>query len=105
MIEAANTFENGPYLLYTTADAAGFVESVGRKNVKLQYDVYHMQRMEENLVATMRKHIGRIAHVQSRSSATTATWAWSTAPRPRGRKKASRGSRRICAAAMSASKT
>ncbi|MEW6636202.1 MAG: TIM barrel protein [Actinomycetota bacterium] len=64
MIEAVNTFENGPYLLYTTGDAAKFVESVGRENVKLQYDVYHMQRMEGNLVATLREHIGRIGHVQ-----------------------------------------
>jgi len=64
MIEAVNTFENGPYLLYTTEEAAEFVESIGRENVKLQYDVYHMQRMEGNLVSTMRKHIGKIGHVQ-----------------------------------------
>src|SRR5215207_8499588 len=49
MIEAVNTFENGPYLLYTTEEAAEFVESIGRDNVKLQYDFYHMQRMEGNL--------------------------------------------------------
>ena len=39
MIEAVNTFENGPYLLSTTREAARFVEAVGRDNVKLQYDV------------------------------------------------------------------
>ena len=64
MIEAVNTFENGPYLLYTTKDAAEFVRSVGRENVKLQYDVYHMQRMEGNLVANLREHIDAIGHVQ-----------------------------------------
>jgi hydroxypyruvate isomerase len=64
MIEAVNTFENGPYLLHRTADAASFIESVGRRNVKLQYDVYHMQRMEGNLVATMLDHINQITHVQ-----------------------------------------
>jgi hydroxypyruvate isomerase len=64
MIEAVNTFENGPYLLYTTAGAAEFVESVGRENVKLQYDAYHMQRMEGNLVANLREHIDLIRHVQ-----------------------------------------
>lgn len=64
LIEAANTFENGPYLLHTTADAAGFVAGIGRENVKLQYDVYHMQRMEGNLVATLRERIEEIAHVQ-----------------------------------------
>lgn len=49
MIEALNTFENGPCLLDTTARAVEFIEGVGRENVKLQYDVYHMQRMEGNI--------------------------------------------------------
>ncbi|MGI8777986.1 MAG: hydroxypyruvate isomerase family protein [Acidimicrobiales bacterium] len=64
MIEAVNTFENGPYLLHTTKAAAAFIESVGRDNVKLQYDAYHMQRMEGNVVATLREHIGVITHIQ-----------------------------------------
>ena len=64
LIEAVNTFENGPYLLSTTKDTAAFIESVGRENLKLQYDAYHMQRMEGNLVATLREHIGKIEHVQ-----------------------------------------
>jgi len=64
MIEAVNTFENGPYLLATTDAAAEFVERVGRDNVKLQYDAYHMQRMEGNVVATLRERIGGITHVQ-----------------------------------------
>ena len=64
MIEAVNTFENGPYLLATTGAAADFLERVGRENVKLQYDAYHMQRMEGNVVATLRDRIGRIGHIQ-----------------------------------------
>jgi len=64
MVEAVNTFENGPYLLYTTAQAVEFVREVGRENVRVQHDFYHMQRMEGNLVATLREHIGSIGHVQ-----------------------------------------
>ncbi len=64
MVEAVNTFENGPYLLYTTEQAVAFANSVGRPNVKVQYDVYHMQRMEGNLVANLREYIGMIGHVQ-----------------------------------------
>src|SRR5947209_6408839 len=52
LIEAVNTFENGPYLLSRTEQAVRFIESVGKENVKLQYDVYHMQRMEGNLITT-----------------------------------------------------
>lgn len=64
LIEAVNTFENGPYLLPTTKAAAAFVERVGRDNVKLQYDAYHMQRMEGNIVATLRDRIDVIGHIQ-----------------------------------------
>jgi hydroxypyruvate isomerase len=67
LVEAVNTFENGPYLVSTTRDAAEFVEGVGHGNVKVQYDVYHMQRMEGNLVANLREYLGRrglVGHVQ-----------------------------------------
>ena len=64
LIEAVNTFENGPYLLANTADAAEFVRGVERENVWLQYDVYHMQRMEGNIVANLRDHLPEISHVQ-----------------------------------------
>lgn len=64
LIEAVNTIENGPYLLWRTDQAADFARSVGRDNVRLQYDAYHMQRMEGNLVATIERHFDAIAHVQ-----------------------------------------
>lgn len=64
LIEAINTYENGPYLLPTTRQASAFVRSVGRENVRLQYDAYHMQRMEGDLTATIERHVGEIAHVQ-----------------------------------------
>jgi hydroxypyruvate isomerase len=64
LVEAVNTFENGPYLLHTTAQAVGFVEGVGRENAKVQHDLYHMQRMEGNLAANLREHIDVIGHVQ-----------------------------------------
>jgi hydroxypyruvate isomerase len=63
-IEAVNTFENGPYLLSTTRQAAAFLDTVDRPNVRLQYDAYHMQRMEGNLVATLTAFADRIAHIQ-----------------------------------------
>jgi hydroxypyruvate isomerase len=64
MVEAVNIFENGPYLLYTTEQAIEFVKRVGRDNVRIQHDLYHMQRMEGNLVANLREYIALIGHVQ-----------------------------------------
>jgi hydroxypyruvate isomerase len=64
LIEAVNTLESGPYLLSSTRAAAEFVRRVARPNVRLQYDAYHMQRMEGNLVATLAEYLHQIAHVQ-----------------------------------------
>jgi hydroxypyruvate isomerase len=64
LVEAVNTFDNGPYLVTRTAEAAALIDRVGESNVALQYDAYHMQRMEGNLSATIREYRDRIAHVQ-----------------------------------------
>ncbi|MDP9380831.1 MAG: TIM barrel protein [Chloroflexota bacterium] len=64
VIEALNTIESPGYLLDTTRDAAAFVERVGRPNVRLQYDAYHMQRMEGNLTANLRTYMPLIGHIQ-----------------------------------------
>ncbi|MGH2883563.1 MAG: hydroxypyruvate isomerase family protein, partial [Solirubrobacteraceae bacterium] len=46
MIEPVNRYDNGDVLLETSSDAIAFIDSVGADNVALQYDVYHMQRVE-----------------------------------------------------------
>jgi hydroxypyruvate isomerase len=64
LIEPINALENGPYLLPTVAEALAFIATVDRDNVALQYDLYHAQRSEGNIVDTIRAHIGEIGHVQ-----------------------------------------
>ncbi len=64
MIEAINPMDNGPVLLATTAAAAGFAARVARPNVRLQYDVYHAQRMQGDIVATLDAYWPLIGHIQ-----------------------------------------
>ena len=64
MIEAINPMDNGPYLLTTTAAAAMFAGEVARPNVRLQYDAYHMQRMEGDITATLDEYWHLISHIQ-----------------------------------------
>jgi hydroxypyruvate isomerase len=64
MIEAVNPIDNGPCLLTTTAAAAAFAREVGRPNVRLQYDVYHMQRTEGDITATLDAYWDLISHIQ-----------------------------------------
>ena len=64
LIEAVNTFDNGPYLITNTAASAEFVQSIARPNVRLLYDVFHMQRMEGNITTTLDRYWDLIAHIQ-----------------------------------------
>jgi hydroxypyruvate isomerase len=64
LIEPLNRFDNGPYLLPCVADAVAFIERVARENVRLQFDVYHAQRGEGNLAASLRRHAALLGHVQ-----------------------------------------
>ena len=64
LIEAINTLDHGSYLIPDTAAAVAFVRAVGEPNVAVQYDVFHMTRMGEDVEAALREHIDVIAHVQ-----------------------------------------
>jgi hydroxypyruvate isomerase len=64
LIEALNPVDNGRCLLTTTAAAAAFAAQTGQPNVRLQYDVYHMQRAEGDLTATLDEYWPLISHVQ-----------------------------------------
>ncbi len=64
VVEALNSFESPDYLLTNTRDTLALLSEVNRPNLKYQYDMYHMQRMEGNLIATLCEHIGWIGHIQ-----------------------------------------
>ncbi|MBS0232714.1 MAG: hydroxypyruvate isomerase [Proteobacteria bacterium] len=64
LIEAINTRDIPGYFLNTTGKAADVIESVEAENLRLQYDVYHMQIMEGDLTLTIDKYSKLIAHIQ-----------------------------------------
>jgi hydroxypyruvate isomerase len=64
MVEAINAFDNKFYPFTNTADTLDFLDSVEVPNLEYLYDIYHMQRMEGNIIATLEKHIERIGHIQ-----------------------------------------
>jgi hydroxypyruvate isomerase len=64
VVEALNGFENPRYLLTNTRDTLELLAGVDRPNLKYQYDLYYMQRMEGNVIATLREHIEQIGHIQ-----------------------------------------
>ena len=64
LVEPINTFDIPGFFVNRTAQALAIIDEVGADNLFLQYDLYHAQRMEGELAATLEKHLSRIAHVQ-----------------------------------------
>ena len=64
LIEAINTFDIPGFYLCRTSQALSILDEVGASNAFVQYDVYHAQRMEGELAATLQKALPRIGHIQ-----------------------------------------
>jgi len=64
LVEAINTRDIPGFYVSGTAQTLELIAATGSDNVYVQYDIYHMQRMEGELAATMEKHLARIAHIQ-----------------------------------------
>lgn len=64
LIEPINTFDIPGIYLNRTRQALDLLTAVGSDNLYLQYDIYHMQRMEGELAATIKAQLPRIAHMQ-----------------------------------------
>lgn len=64
LIEPLNKFDIPGFYLNHTQQAINLIEEVGSDNLFLQYDIYHMQRMEGEIANTIEKHLSKIAHIQ-----------------------------------------
>jgi hydroxypyruvate isomerase len=64
LIEPINTYDMPGFYVSRTQQALDLIAASGSDNVFLQYDIYHMQRMEGELAATIEKHLPQIAHIQ-----------------------------------------
>ncbi|RTE67777.1 hydroxypyruvate isomerase [Amphritea opalescens] len=64
LVEAINTQDIPGFFLNNSQQAFALFDRVGHPNIKLQYDIYHMQIMEGNLIHTLRQHLNKIGHIQ-----------------------------------------
>lgn len=67
VVEPLNSIESPRYPLVRTAHAVELIDRVYRDSgarLGLLYDVYHMQRMEGNLIDTIGRYASHLAHVQ-----------------------------------------
>jgi hydroxypyruvate isomerase len=64
LIEPINTFDIPGFFLSGTRQAIDLINETGSANVFVQYDVYHMQRMEGELANTIKANLAHIRHLQ-----------------------------------------
>jgi hydroxypyruvate isomerase len=64
MIEPINTRDIPGFFLYSTKQARAVLRDVDSPNLKIQYDVYHMQVMEGDLAMTIESNFDSIGHIQ-----------------------------------------
>ena len=64
LVEPINPFDVPGFYLIRTDEALSILDEVGAANAFVQYDIYHAQRTEGELAATMQKQLGRIGHIQ-----------------------------------------
>ncbi|HGU2561743.1 TPA: TIM barrel protein, partial [Escherichia coli] len=64
LIEPINHFDIPGFHLTGTRQALKLIDDVGCCNLKIQYDIYHMQRMEGELTNTMTQWADKIGHLQ-----------------------------------------
>lgn len=64
LIEPINTFDIPGYFLHGSRQALNILADAARPNLGLQYDIYHMQRMEGELSNTIRAALPQIRHIQ-----------------------------------------
>jgi hydroxypyruvate isomerase len=64
MVEACNARDMPGFALPAVARAVDLLQEVGRDNVRLQFDFYHVQRSQGELLATYRAVRDLVGHVQ-----------------------------------------
>jgi hydroxypyruvate isomerase len=64
LLEPINHFDIPGFFINRTEEAVAILQGVNHSNVCIQYDIYHAQREEGELTATIRKNIKQIGHIQ-----------------------------------------
>ena len=64
LIEPINQRDRPNYFLTRIEQAADIIAKVGRPNVKIQFDFYHVQIVSGDLITRFEKHLPLIGHVQ-----------------------------------------
>jgi hydroxypyruvate isomerase len=64
LTELLNPYDNPGYVLESMADVVALVEGVGPSRFGIEFDFYHLQRVQGELLNTFRRLFDRVRHIQ-----------------------------------------
>ncbi len=62
--EAINTYDMPDFLISGVAQMQDMLDAVQHDYLRMQFDIYHMARMGEDILSTLRENIQLIGHIQ-----------------------------------------
>lgn len=64
VFEAVNTFDMPDFLIHNSEQMLSIIEQIDQPMLYLQYDIYHMQKMNENVIEFIETNADKIGHIQ-----------------------------------------
>jgi hydroxypyruvate isomerase len=64
VIEPINHYDIPGFFINRTEQAIQLIDEVGHPNIRVQFDIYHVQREEGEITGTFRRYKDRIGHIQ-----------------------------------------
>lgn len=64
LLEAINPRDKPGYFYSTVGEVADLIDEIGRPNVRMMFDVYHLGVAEGDILSKLKRHLPRIGHVQ-----------------------------------------
>jgi hydroxypyruvate isomerase len=64
VFEAINTFDMPGFMIHSGKQMLSIVKQLKHPNLYMQYDIYHMHRMGENVAEFITRHADKIGHIQ-----------------------------------------
>jgi len=64
LLEPINIYDIPGFFVNSSKQGLSIIDAVASRNLYLQYDIYHMQRMEGELAKTIEANLARIGHIQ-----------------------------------------
>ena len=64
LVEALNTIDAPNYFISNTQHCRKIIDEINLDSVKIQYDIYHMQIMEGDIIRTFDNNKDKIGHIQ-----------------------------------------